>query len=373
MNQNKFDYVLFLIVILLMGLGMVMIYSASSILAQQKFGDDLFFLKRQLFRIAVAILVMIFLMRFDYHKFQPYSRWLFLIAVLFCFWALLFGSSIKGAHRWVRMGFFSFQASDFAKIALIILVASLIVKKEEKIREFKNGLVPVLLMTGTIVFLISVQPDFGTAGTIAFVIGSMLWVGRAKIGQMILSILAVIPFLIGYVSTSSYRMERLKTFLGITDKNDSGYQIYQSLISLGNGGIFGIGLGKSKQKLLFLPEPYNDFIMAIIGEEWGFLLGTMVILILFLFLFWRGIRIARRAPDLFGFQLAIGYTVLITINSFINLGVVSQLLPTTGIPLPFISYGGSALVFNAVAIGILLNISSQGKFITKWDGDLKNV
>ncbi len=342
--------------------GILMVYSASSVIASGRFGDSFYFAKRQAAWIVLGTVAAAVLSRTDYRI------WLRgILPIILATLALLvvvlipgIGSAVNGSRRWLKAGPFSFQPSEAAKVATVLYLARYLSKKSDRIEDFVHGLLPCLLVPGVVVVLILVEPDFGTAATLALVVGLLLFVGGASLRQLgLLSALAV-PFLIFFVMAAPYRRERFLVFLNPwRDPSDSGFQIIQSFVALGAGGLRGVGLGEGKQKLFFLPEPHTDFIFSVIGEELG-LIGTGFLLILFGFVLMRGASIALWAHDANGRILAAGLTLLLAVSAFLNMGVTTGLLPTKGLSLPFISYGGSGLLMNFSAIGLLLSVLRFG-------------
>jgi cell division protein FtsW len=269
------------------------------------------------------------------------------------------GRMINGSRRWLRLGMFSFQPSELAKIALVVYMSYTIAKKGERIRDFKNGLVPAYVVTGIFLLVAIRQPDFGATMTLAGVAAIMLFAGGANVLHLGATVVAALPLVYFAVTHSAYRARRILSFLDPwADPQGAGHQIIQSYLAFGSGGVFGRGLGEGRQKLLFLPERHSDFIYAVIGEELG-LIGALVVLLLFLVILWRGVSIALSARDGFSRMLALGITLLISMQGMINMAVVTGLLPTKGIALPLVSYGGSSLVVTMAALGVLLNISKE--------------
>jgi len=359
------DKNLFWVTVVLVLFGTVMIYSASSITSQSRFGDPMFFLKRQFFRIVLGFAAMFLGLYLDYHFWQRYAFWGLIIVcglLLLPLIPQLAGMGpVKGANRWVRLfGSSSLQPSELAKFALIVFLAEELSKRRQVINNFKEGLLPIIAPIGLLLILIVLQPNFGMVMGLAIVTATMMLVAGVPLKHFLYLGAPVSIGLLGIMLKSEHAYIRLKSFFTAGDPLREGYQIAQSLIALGSGGVLGLGLGQSKQKLFYLPEAHTDFIFAVIGEELG-LIGTTILLLAFAYLTWRGIRIALRASDRFGVYLAFGITSSILIFSLINLGVVTQLLPTTGIPLPFVSYGGSQLIVHMFAIGVLLNISTTLK------------
>ena len=354
------DLWLFMVVILLMAVGICMVFSSSYIMAYKWYGDSYYFLKRQLIYVIIALIAFFFAIYTDYHYYKKFTLPILIlsIALLSMVYISGIGRSIRGASRWLKIGIFSFQPSEIAKFALILYMAESLTRKQVKdIKTFIRGVLPPLIIMLVMFLLILNEPDFSTSLIILGISFIMLFIGGTRIVQLYGLIAAAIPLGILILSREEYRRTRLLSFLDPwKDPLDSGFHIIQSLLALGSGGIFGIGLAESKQKYFYLPDQHTDFIFSIIGEELGFI-GTVVIIILFTMLLWRGFRIALDSSDQFGTLLAAGITSMIVFQSIINIGVVTKMIPTTGITLPFISYGGSSLIVNMFCAGILLNIS----------------
>lgn len=357
-DHHAIDKILLVIVLVMMLIGMVMIYSASNVIAYEKFGSSIHFLKQQFIRVILGFVVLVFAAKFDYHKYK--NKTMLMVLMAFVMLVMVLGlSKIKGAARWLGIGGFGIQPSEIAKLAIIFYIASYLESKGEKIRDFQNGVLPPLIITSLFCFMIVLQPNFSTAAVLMMLAIIMLFVGGMKMKHLLGMAASVIPIGILVVVTSPYRMARLMTFLNPTaDVLGGGYQIKQSLISFANGGLTGVGIGQGRQKLMFLPEPFTDFIYSIIGEEMGYF-GSVLVLALFMVFLFRAVKIARTAPDMYGFYLAIGIILSIVFYALINAGVATGVFPTTGLPMPFISYGGSSLLFTCFAVGVLLNISSQ--------------
>ncbi|HEY9070746.1 MAG TPA: putative lipid II flippase FtsW [Candidatus Ozemobacteraceae bacterium] len=362
MKQNPFDHVLFFVVIALMGIGLTMVYSASSITSMAQMSDSLFYFKRQLMWVVIGLLAMFGFARIDYRKLEPLALPLLVIAVIGLVVVLIPGVAreIGGARRWIRFAGIGVQPSEFAKLCLVIYMAHSISRKQYQIHDMVKGVLPDLVITGAIFLLILKEPNLSTACIVGFSYMLLLFLGNgsfAHIGGMLGGGLILG---ISLVFQKEYRMKRLLAFIDPWENaRTSGYHIIQSLVAIGSGGIWGLGLGQSRQKFFILPERHTDFIFAIICEELG-LAGGLAVVLLFLVLIWRGFYIATRAPDMFGFLLASGITGIIGCQAAINLGVVLSVLPTTGVTLPFVSYGGSSLLFLAAGMGILLSISKYG-------------
>lgn len=350
---------LFLIVMVLLAVGVVMIYSASAIYAYEKMGDSLYYLKRHLFYIAVGLLLMLGVMSADLKDIRRLAKPVMAAAVFTLILVLIphIGRETAGARRWFRFGFFNFQPSEFAKIAMIVYIADLISRKEKLMKSFIHGFVPPMMVLGFVAGLILLEPDLGTAVTIALVTVSMLYVSGVRQSHILGSVLASLPALYFLMFSVPYRRKRMMAFMNPwADKRGTGFQIIQSFVALGSGGLFGVGLGQSRQKLFYLPASHTDFIFSIIGEELGFV-GTASIVALFAIFLWQGMRIVFKTAGTFERLVSFGVVIMISIEAMINIGVTAGALPTKGLPLPFISYGGSGLVFHLAAIGLLLNVA----------------
>jgi len=272
------------------------------------------------------------------------------------------GREVSGANRWFRFKFISFQPSELANIALIIYIADFIARKENQIRTLLKGFLPPMLILGFTVLLILMQPDLGTSLALGMVVFIMLFVAGARLSYLLTVVLVTLPLLAVLIFSVPYRRMRIMAFLNPwLDPKGSGFQIIQSQIALGSGGIFGLGLGQSKQKLFYLPAAHTDFIFSIIGEELG-LLGTLGVVMLFMILLYQGFKVIKNASGKFGYFLSLGLVLIISFKAAINIGVSCGLLPTKGLPLPFISYGGSSLIFDMVSVGILMNIARTGEY-----------
>jgi len=355
----KPDFYLLFTVFGLTIFGLVMIFDASSVIAASDFGDKFYYVKNQMIWFAIGSAVLSFATFFDYHHYQKISLpvLIFVIFLLVLVFVPGLSGEILGAKRRIDFGFFVLQPAEFVKIAFIIYLSSLFAKIEKGIN--RKRMLVFLILAGIILALLLLEPDLGTAGIVVSSALAILFLAGVPIWYFAIGTPFFLVGLLGLIVTSSYRFNRLKTFLNPTaDTLGASYHINQILIALGSGGLFGLGLGQSRQKYEFLPEVVTDSIFAIIGEELGFL-GGMVLISVFVFLVWRGFRIAKVAPDKFGFLLASGITSWIVLQSFFNLGSMVSILPLTGVPLPFISYGGSALISAFFGVGVLLNISRQ--------------
>tara|TARA_B100000700_G_C15038070_1_gene853791 strand:- start:1882 stop:3054 length:1173 start_codon:yes stop_codon:yes gene_type:complete len=359
--QNKFDLPLIGATLFLLSWGTVMIYSTGGIYADLQYNDGQYFLYRHLMHMLVGLALMTIAVVVNYHKWQKYSIWLMLGILVLLILVLIpeIGHQVKGGRRWLRMGSLSLQPAELLKVVLIIYVASYLERKQEVLASFFRGLTPNFIVTGIYLFLVLLQPDFGTVILIATTVLLMLYVGGGRPIHIATSLAGVGLIGIILVASHSYRVRRMLAFLNPwDDPQNAGFQIIQSFIALGTGGWVGKGLGESLQKRLFLPDAHTDFIFAIIGEELGFL-WIFVLIIIFTIFIWRGYWIAWNAKDSFGKHLAFGATTILGLQIILNLFVVLGLLPTKGLPLPFISYGGTSLVVAMFLTGILLNISSN--------------
>ncbi|MFS8630925.1 MAG: stage V sporulation protein E [Bacillales bacterium] len=358
------DFIFLLTVLSLLAVGLIMVYSASAVWADYKFNDSFYFAKRQILFAVVGIVAMFVVMNIDYWTWRKFA----VALLIFCFILLILvlipgiGTVRNGSRSWIGVGAFSIQPSEFMKLAMIAFLAKFLSENQKKVTSLKQGLIPSLALVFLAFGLIMLQPDLGTGTVMVGTCLVMIFIAGAKISHFIgLGVLGIIGF-IGLIASAPYRIQRITSFLDPwQDPQGSGFQIIQSLYAIGPGGLLGLGLGQSRQKFFYLPEPQTDFIFAILAEELGFIGGTFVLL-LFALLLWRGIRIALGAPDLFGSLLAVGIVAMIAIQVMINIGVVTGLMPVTGITLPFLSYGGSSLTLMLLAVGVLLNVSRYAKY-----------
>lgn len=355
---------IFLIAVFLTAIGIVMIYSASAILANEWAKDSYYFLKKQLLGAFTGIIFALLIGSINYESLQKIVKSAAIIFILFLVLALIpeLSKEAGGARRWFKLGFLVFSPLEFAKLAAIIFVADYLTRKKDLMRNFEKGLFPVLLFLGILCAIILLQRSLGTVIIIGIVVFSMLIIGGARLSHLLGTVLLILPFVYTLIYNVDYRKRRILAFLDPwEDPSDKGYHIIQSFLALGSGGLLGKGLGESKQKLFYLPAPHTDFIFSIIGEEVGFL-GTTFIIILFIIFAWIGFRIAASASDLFGRYLAFGITAIISTQALLNIGVVTGVLPTTGIPLPFISFGNSSLISVMMGVGMLISISKKSKY-----------
>jgi len=355
------DMWLFGVAVILLSAGVVMVYSASAIVAADRFHDAYFFLKKQVFWALLGALGLWAALRLDYRRLEGWVLPGLLLAGLLLVLVLIppIGQTINGTRRWIRLGPVSFQPAELAKLALVIYLAAFFARKRDAIGDFRRGVLPPLAVAGVLAALVFVQPDLGNCLTLVALTFALLFLTGGRVRHLAVVLAPAVPLLALAIWMAPYRLRRITAFVDPwSDPRGSGFQIIQSWLAFGNGGLFGQGVGASKQKLFYLPEAHTDFIFAIIGEELGFL-GAVTIVLLFVVFAWRGLRIGLRAPDPFGAHLALGITVLIATQTLVNLGVVTGLLPTKGLPLPFISFGGSALLVTMLSTGVLLNISQH--------------
>jgi cell division protein FtsW len=358
---RKLDPVLLLPTFILVGFGIVMVYSASFAVADQRMGDPYHFLKKQAVAAVLGIVLLVVAARINYHIWQSLSLPLLLASVVLLGVLILPGMrrEIGGSSRWLKLASFSFQPAELAKLALVIYLARSLTRKDGRMKEFTVGFLPHVIVLGVMFLLVLKQPDFGTGIFFASVVFIMLFVAGTRLVFLGGAVGAVLPVLIYLAVKADYRWERLVAFWDPwKDPGGAGFQIIQSFLAFGAGKIFGVGLGEGRQKLFYLPEVHTDFIFSVVGEELG-LIGVTVLVALFVLLIIRAFQVSLRAPDLFGTYLSLGITVLVAIQTLLNMGVVMGLLPTKGSTLPFISYGGTSLMVNLMAVGILLNIHSQ--------------
>lgn len=364
--EPSFDRVLLWAVLALTALGLAMVYSASAVMAGQELGDSFHFLRRQLVSAGIGLAGMLAAMRWGYKRLELLAYPVLALALVALLLVLVpgVGAAVKGAQRWIRLGTFAFQPAELAKLAMVLYLARSLARKGEKIRDFSIGFVPHVIVAGLFALLLLAQPDFGSAATIFLLLCVMLFCAGARLSWFALSAVAALPLGWYLVFSEEYRRRRMTSFLDPwAHRNDEGWQLVNSLLTLGSGGVTGQGLGAGKQKLFYLPEAHTDFIVAVIGEELGFL-GVLLVLGLFAVIVWRGVRAAYDAQDAFGAYLALGITALLGLQALVNLLVAMGLLPTKGLTLPFVSYGGTSLVLSLTAAGVLLAISGgRGGFL----------
>ncbi len=360
LTRGRPDITLFIVAIILVVIGTVMIYSSSSIIALEKYGDGYHYIKKQILFVLLGLGAMIGTSKVPYRYWAKaaYPAVLISIALLTLLIVPGFGTKVGGATRWFRAGGVSFQVSELVKIALVIFLAHYLTKKIAYVKEFSRVFMVPLVVLLIIFGLVLCQPDFGAAVIMVVVFMLMFYLAGGRIVYLAGLAATAIPVGAVLIMQESYRMQRLLSFLNPwEDPSRTGFQIIQSFISFGSGGTFGVGLGNSMQKLFYLPEPHTDFILSVIAEEGGFV-GVVIVLVLFCILIIRGFMISFNCADLFGMLLASGLTTVIALEAFINMAAVMGLVPTKGLVLPFLSYGGTSLMMCMVTVGILLNISS---------------
>ena len=366
---QRYDRHLLIFLCILSVLGTVMLYSASwyESFSSSNGRTDMLFLQNHLKRLLVGVFFLFGFLTFDYRKLKQIAPYLIMFSIFLLIMTKLYylgkGYSWYKPARWLYVGPFSIQTSDIARFSVIIYMAYYADKKRDKLRDFQLGLLPALGILCIIMALIVIQPDYSTALMIGAIGVLILFIGGASIPQLSSAGAGAMLIGIPVLLSREYRRQRILSWFGIGDNTEIGYQASQSLISLGNGGIFGVGLGNSIEKNHFLPTPHTDFIFAIIGEELGFVIGTVPVLTLFLLIFIRGLKIAKECTDPFGIFLSIGIAFNLVLYAFVNAAVVTGVFPVTGLPMPMVSYGGSGMVINMAMMGILLNISQSRRSV----------
>jgi cell division protein FtsW len=357
--RSRPDVALLVVTGLLLGVGIVMVFSASSAIAYTQFHDATYYLKRELLSAALGVAALLLGMRLDYTKLRPGAGWLFVLSLALLALVLVprFGLIEGGARRWLGVGPLTFEPSEFAKLALVLFLANVFSRRAEGAASFVRAGFPAFAAAGACFALVMRQPDLGTASLYLLTAFVMLFAAGAPLLQLALEAAIALPAIVAFIYSSTYRRDRFLAFLNPwKDPQGTGYHIIQSLYALGSGGLIGLGLGQSRQKFGYLPAQHTDFIFSIIGEELGFV-GAAALVLLFLVFAYRGIAIALRAQDRFGFYLAIGVTTSIALEAAINVAVVTASWPVTGVPLPFISYGGTSLVITLFSVGLLASVS----------------
>lgn len=370
------DFVLLFLTLALVGFGLVMVFSASYSLTYSE--DPLLYTKKQALFAVAGTVVMFVVMNISFTRLKKWFLPFFLFSLVLLVLVLIFGNEVKGARSWFRFGSFGLQPTELAKIGLLAYLATIIPKKGDKIRDFKTGLLPVLIVTGLVCFLIMLQPDLGSMLIVLAMAFAVITIGGARLkhlallagaGAVAVGGIVVTELLTATDGNLSYRMRRITSFLDPwKDAQGDGYHLIQSWFALGHGGLTGAGFGRSVQKLHYLPEAHNDFIFAVIGEELGFI-GAAIFLLVYLLFLWRALMIAIRCPDLSGTLMGAGITVLIFLQALVNIGGVTGAIPITGVTLPFISYGGSSLLTKMFSVGLLLCISRENNKLEKQKND----
>lgn len=354
---RPFDIYLLTATLLLVFIGMVMVFSSSAVLARETYQDGYYFLKKEIVFVIAGFVLMAIAKRTPYRVYWKFIYPMLGVTFFLLVMVLVAGHVSGGARRWMRIGGLSIQPSELAKLVTVIFVAYALAKKKEKIRDFKVGYLPILMISGVFIGIILLQKDLGSAFTLGAIVFAMMFIAGTRMSFLGGSFLAALPVLYFLIFSVDFRRKRILSFIDPWRyQMDTGFQIIQSFVAFKSGGFSGVGLGDGKQKLFYLPEAHTDFIFSVLGEELG-LMGVLFVIALFTFFIFRGLLITLRSKDLFGLYLAFGITCLIGLQAFINMAVVMGLLPTKGLALPFISYGGSSMLTNLLAVGILLNIS----------------
>ncbi|HBO83687.1 MAG: cell division protein FtsW [Deltaproteobacteria bacterium GWC2_42_11] len=362
-KAREIDKLLIISTLLLFATGVLMTYSTTYIMAIKRYGDGYFFMKKHLWSGIIALTMFMISMRVPYQTYRRFVYPLLILSVIMLILVLMpgIGHTVGGARRWLKIGSFTFQPSEFAKLSVIIYLAYSLSKKKEKVKIFSIGFLPHIVVTGAVMLLVLMERDFGTTMSLGAIALIMMFAAGVRISHIMSIFAAAIPFVYIIVTKKGYMMDRIMVFLNPwEDPAGKGFQIIQSFLAFGAGGVWGTGLGEGKQKLFYLPEAHTDFIFSVIGEELG-LIGIGAIIFLYLVFLISGIRISLRAPDLYGTYLAIGLTLLVSLQAVVNMAVVTGLLPTKGLTLPFISYGGTSLLVNMIGVGMLLNIYIKGQ------------
>ncbi len=363
----SYDIGLLFPVLFLVGIGIVMVYSASSAVALKKFGSDYLFLKKQAVLALIGLVGLVVCRHFPYRWYRPLAYPLLILALIFLIAIQVtdFGLKAGGSARWLHFGLVSFQPSEFARFALIVFLAYSLDKKGARLKQFSIGFVPHVAVLAMLGICIIIQPDYGSVAILAALTWLMMFIGGVRCLHLVSSLVVfLLPVAYILLTSEHYRIRRILGFLDPWQHSaDAGYQVVHSLMAFGTGGLWGAGIGQGYQKLFYLPEPHTDFIFSVIGEEFG-LVGVLLIIVLYAWIILKGIHIARHAPDTFGALTAVGLTIALAMQISINMGVSLNLLPTKGLTLPFLSYGGTSLLLNMASIGILMNISAAGNRFT---------
>ncbi len=360
-NHKPFDVYLLFVTLLLVFIGVVMVFSSSAMMARDNYHDSYYFLKRELLFVFLGLMLMFVAKRIPYRLYWKIIYPLLGVTLFSLLLVLVIGhgGTSEGVHRWIKIGGFSLQPSEFARLVVIIFTAYALAKKGEKVRDFSKGFLPVLVISGVYILLILAQRDLGGAFILGLIVFLMLFIAGTRISFLLGAVLMALPALYYLLFAVSFRRQRILAFLDPWKyRLDYGFQIIQSFIAFKSGGLSGVGLGEGKQKLFYLPEAHTDFIFSVLGEELG-LIGVIIVVGLFTAFIFRGLMITLKSRDLFGLYLAFGLTLLVGAQAFMNMGVVMGVLPTKGLALPFISYGGSSMMVSMLTVGILLNISTD--------------
>lgn len=358
-SKYRIDIWILISVFVLMIFSVGVVYSASASFSLDKFQDSLYLFRQHLVKVIFSIAAMFILAKLDYRLLEKIGKPLIVISILLLIYTVAFGSGpIKGASRWISIGPVNFQPSEIARYALIIYLSVLLSKKKEYMNLLYRGYLPVLFYVLVVSGLVLIQPNLSVSVIIFTTSMLMIFLSRAKLRHIGFTFAALAPVVTVFILSKDYILARLSSYSEYSESGNTSYQLQQALIGFGNGGLTGVGPGNSNQRDFFLPEAHGDFIYSIIGEEYGFI-GTLLVLGLYMILIYRGYMVAKSTTDEFGKYLAFGITTMITINALVNMAVASGVIPTTGVTLPFVSYGGTSIVFSAMAVGVLLNISAQ--------------
>ncbi len=356
-----YDFFVLIPTVILLGIGLIAIYSSSSFLAEHRYQDSNYYLAKQGLFVIIGFFLLMIVKNIPVEKYKGLAYPLLFVSFILLLMVFIpgIGKKVGGAQRWIKLGPLVLQPSELVKLSLAVYMAYSMSKKADYMSSFSRGVFPHLVITGAFMVLILIQPDLGTTVILGAWLMTLLFVAGMNIFHLIPLVLIACPALYYLITHEQYRLQRLLAYLKPwEDPQGFGFQIIHSFLAFGSGGIFGVGLGNSKQKLLYLPESHTDFILSILAEELG-LIGIVIIIVLFLILILRGLKIALDAPDLYSSYLALGVTILMGLQVIINMGVVMGLLPTKGLTLPFLSYGGSSLLINMVGVGILMSISAR--------------
>jgi cell division protein FtsW len=358
-HKYKIDIWILISVLVLMIFSIGVVYSASASFSMDKFQDSRYLFKQHLIKVFISVVALFVLAKIDYRFLEKAAKPMIIASIVLLIYTVAFGSGqIKGASRWISIGPINFQPSEVARYSLIIYVALLLAKKKDYMNLLYRGYLPVLFYVLVITGLVLIQPNLSVSIIIFGTSMMMIFLSQAKLKHIGFTFAALAPVVIVFVLSKDYIMARLTSYSEYKSSGSMSYQLQQALIGFGNGGLTGVGPGNSNQRDFFLPEAHGDFIYSIIGEEYGFI-GTLIVLSLYLIFIYRGYMVAKETNEAFGKYLAFGITTLITLNALVNMSVASGVIPTTGVTLPFVSYGGTSIVFSAMAVGILLNISAQ--------------
>jgi cell division protein FtsW len=356
-GDAKIDLWILIPVLLLVAFSLGVVYSASSSWSAKMSGDSSYLFKNHLLRAALGVFLIFLFSRIDYRHLISVRKFLIIIALGLLLYLLFSKMIIKGASRWIFIGGFSFQPSDFVKYALIINLSYLLMQKKDYIKSLYYAYLPMIAYVIVVTTLIALQPNFSTAIIILSASMMMCFIGRVQVKHQMFTFVSILPVAFMFVLTKPYILKRLFSFSELTSGGEPNYQLSQAIIGFGNGSLFGVGPGNSNQREFFLPQSYDDFVFSIVGEEYGFIGVTLVLLMFGLFIY-RGLRLSKSVEDDFGKYLAFGITSVIGLHAIVNMMVATGIVPTTGVTLPFMSYGGTSIIFNSIAIGILLNIST---------------